>query len=189
MKIDVTKIEGYENMTPEEKVAALEAVEYHEPDMSQYVPKAIADKYASEAAENKRKLNERLSEEERIQAEREAEIAALRSEAEAMRQERQMAEIKANYLAVGYDEALAQDTAKAVIEGDIARSITNLKKFLEAHDKAHEADLIAKTPRPTGSGATGTKTPITKEEILNERDPEKRQALINENRALFGLPD
>lgn len=60
-KIDTSKIEGYESMTAEEKLAALESVEF---DLSGYVSKDTADKYASEAAQYKRQLKERMSAEE-----------------------------------------------------------------------------------------------------------------------------
>ena len=55
------QIENYESMTPEEKIAALEA---YEPDMSGYVAKATFDKTASELAAAKKRERERMSEEE-----------------------------------------------------------------------------------------------------------------------------
>lgn len=39
MKLDLTKIEGYENMTPEEKLKALEGYDVPDPDYSGYVKK------------------------------------------------------------------------------------------------------------------------------------------------------
>ena len=47
-KIDVTKIEGYANMTAEEKLKALEGYSIPEPDMSSYISKDQFDKLASE---------------------------------------------------------------------------------------------------------------------------------------------
>ena len=55
------KIENYENMTPEQKIAALEA---YEPDMSGFVEKATFDKTASELAAAKKSLKEKMTEEE-----------------------------------------------------------------------------------------------------------------------------
>ena len=46
MKIN---IENYENMTPEEKLAALEKEIQREPDMSGFVAKSVFDKTASES--------------------------------------------------------------------------------------------------------------------------------------------
>ena len=60
--MDLTKIPGYEEGMEPEKV--LELVKAFEPDMSGFVSKSTADKLASEAAEYKRKLRERMSAEE-----------------------------------------------------------------------------------------------------------------------------
>ena len=53
MKIDLTKIEGYENMTAEEKIAALEGFDVQQ-DYTGYVRKDLLDKANSEAADYKR---------------------------------------------------------------------------------------------------------------------------------------
>ena len=63
-KVDVTKIEGYDKMTPEEKIKALEAYETEDPDMSGYVKKEVFDKTASELAAKKKELTEKLTEDE-----------------------------------------------------------------------------------------------------------------------------
>ena len=74
-KIDTTKIEGYAEMTADQKVAALEALTVPDAvDLSQYVPKATFDKKATEAAESSRQLkalkDATLTEEERFKAEK-----------------------------------------------------------------------------------------------------------------------
>ena len=70
MKIDVTQIEGYENMSPEEKLKALEGFDIPSPDYSGYVKKDLYDKTASELAAKKKELKERLSDDERENLER-----------------------------------------------------------------------------------------------------------------------
>jgi len=74
-KIDTTKIEGYAEMTAEQKLAALESLTIPDAvDLSQYVPKATFDKKASEAADVSKQLralkDASLSEEERLKQER-----------------------------------------------------------------------------------------------------------------------
>ena len=64
-KIDTSTIEGYSDMTPEQKIAALEAYESAEPDYSGYVKKDVFDKTASELAAKKKELNAKLSEDEK----------------------------------------------------------------------------------------------------------------------------
>lgn len=76
-KIDTTKIEGYADMTAEQKLAALEALEVpEEVDLSGYVKKSVFDAKASEAAAKARELKSlkdaTLTEEQKFQQEREA---------------------------------------------------------------------------------------------------------------------
>ena len=187
MKIDVTKIEGYAEMTPEEKVKALEEIDYDvpEPDMTGYIRKADFDKTSSELAEIKRKYNAQLTEDERKRIEHDEEIEALRQTVEAMKREKSLAEIKAQYISMGYEADLAEDTALATLDGDNNRIFANHRKFLEAHDKAFEASLLAKTPRLDGAGAKNSPQPRTKEEIMAIRDSVERQQAIAQNIELF----
>ena len=71
MKI-TDKIQGYDKMTPEEKIAALEGYELTEPDYSGYVKKQVFDKTASELTDYKKQLREKLSADE-IKAREDAE--------------------------------------------------------------------------------------------------------------------
>lgn len=191
MKIDVTTIQGYEDMTPEERVEALTSFEMADPDYTGYIlkeeynkMKAQFDKTASELAEMKKQYKARLTDEEQKQAEHDEELESLRQKVQLMETETTIAEIKANYISMGYDEELAHDTAKATVEGDNKRIFANHKKFLEAHDKAFEANLIANTPRPENAMSSG---PITKDEILAIKDTTERQQKMAENPSLFGL--
>lgn len=187
MNIDVTKIEGYAEMTPEEKVQALESFEYEvpAPDLTGYISKKRFDEVASEVAEWKRKHNALLSEEEQKKQEREEELALLRKEVEESRKDKLLTEYKAQFISMGYDEELAEETARASIDGDTNKVFSNHKKFLEMHDKALETRLLAQTPRPDSTGAKNTETPKSKDEILAIRDTDERQKAIAENIELF----
>ena len=83
MKID---IENYENLTPEEKIAALEA---NYTSVAQI--KATADKNASEAASYKKQLREKQTDDEVKAAEREAKFAEIMAEVETLRHEKMSA--------------------------------------------------------------------------------------------------
>ena len=62
MKLDIAKIPGYKDgMSAEEQ---LKLIQGHEIDMSGYVKKDVADKYASEAAEYKKKYTSTLTDSE-----------------------------------------------------------------------------------------------------------------------------
>ena len=147
-KIDISKIEGYDKMTPEEKLAALEAFEYEDNSSEVERYKNAASKANSDAAEWKKKHNALLSEEEQKKQANEEELTALRAKVEAMEREKLVAGHKAEFLALGFDEALADATAKALAEGDTAKVFANQKKFLETHDKTLKADLLKDTPTP-----------------------------------------
>ncbi len=155
-KVDVTKIEGYEGMTPEQKVAALEAFEYDDNagEVERY--KNAASKANSEAADWKRKHNALLSEEEQKRQANEEELATLRKQVEEMTAERVISSNKAQLLALGYDDALASATAKAMADGDTATIFANQKKFLETHDKAYKAQLMGQNSTPPAGSGTGS---------------------------------
>lgn len=154
-KIDTSTIEGYDSMTPEQKIAALEAFETPDPDYSGYVPKATFDKTATDLANLKKEQRAKLSEDERKQAERDEEITNLRTQL----QELQTRETTANYIAKlveqGYEPDLAADTAAALVAGDMTKVFANQRKFLDAYAEQVAADQLKKTPRPPAGGSNG----------------------------------
>lgn len=191
MKIDVTTIEGYNDMTPEQKLQALEAFEYEVPmpDYTGYIKKADFDKASSELADMKRKYNAMLSEDEQKKQAHEEEMETLRKKVASMELETKLADYKANYISMGYDEALATDTAQAMVDGDNARVFSNMKKFLEVYDKEVKAKLIAENPRPNGAGAKNEIAPKTKEEIAKIEDYDERIQAMKDNLELYGITE
>ena len=160
MKISTEKIEGYANMTLEQKLAALEAYEVADPDYSGYVTKEVFDKTASELSNAKKQLREKMSAEE-IKAKEDAEkMEALIKERDALLREKTVAGHKANYLALGYDEKLATETAEAMVNGEIDKVFANQKKYNEALEKKIRADVLKETPTPEGGNGSEI---ITKE--------------------------
>ena len=156
MKIN---IENYEEMTVEEKLAALEA---YEPDMSEYVSKLTFDKTASDLAAAKKALREKQTDEE-AKAQKEAEErAALLARVEELEKEKTITGYTNSFLALGYDEKTAKATAEALATGDMDLVFINQKKHTEAREKLLRAELLKETPPPAG-GKVVTKT---KEDIL-----------------------
>lgn len=158
MRIDTTTIEGYENMTVDQKLAALENLSIPDPDYSGHVKKSVFDQTASELAELKKKYNATLSAEEQAKIARDQEMETIKTELESLRKEKTVSDHKAKFIALGYDEALAADTATALADGDMEKVFANQKKFLEAHDKATKDELRKNTPRPQGSDGNATMT-------------------------------
>lgn len=185
-KFDTNSIEGYADMTPEEKVAALESFEYDDNANSLAQMKASFDRASKEAADWKKKHNQLLSEDERKQQEREDAMKTLQEELSALKREKASSQHKANALGLGMDDALATATAKALVDGaesgDYGSLFKTLQKFLTAHDHAKEVEFLQKTPRPAdGEGGEA----MTAEEIMKISDPVERQTKIRENIELF----
>lgn len=147
-KIDVTKIEGYAEMTTEEKLSALEVFEHEDSVLELERYKNSASKANSEAAGWKKKYNALLSEDEQQKNAKEEEMNNILGELETLRTEKTVSDHKAKFIALGYDEALANETAKAMVDGDTAKVFANQTKFLELRDKKIKADLLKETPKP-----------------------------------------
>ena len=153
-KINTSAIEGYKDMTPEEKLAALEAMDLPEPDYTGFVKKDLLDKATSEAASYKKQLRERMSEDE-AKAEKDAEErAAIMEELEQLRAEKVIDQNTTKFLGLGYDETLARETAKALAAGDTEVVFKNHAKFIADREKALKAEILKNTPTPpAGDGA------------------------------------
>ena len=153
--IDISKIEGYSEMSAEEKLAALESYSFPDPDYSGYVKKDVADKYASEAAGYKKQLRERMTEEEAAKAKAAEDMATVMAELEALRTEKAVSEYTAQFLGIGYDDALAKSTAAALQKGDMQTLFKNHAKFVQEHEKALKAEMLKATPTPpAGEGSS-----------------------------------
>lgn len=162
MKIDVTKIDGYDSMSAEEKLQALENYEMPEPqkpDYTGYVTKEQFDKTSSELAEKKRQLRASMDEtqaqklkEQEEREELEEQLKALQESHAKLIQDNAIAENTAKLIGLNYDEALAKETAKAMVEGNIALVLDNYKKHLDSFEKKLKAEIMKTTPKPGADG-------------------------------------
>ena len=182
-QIDTSKIEGYADMTAEQKVAALESFSMPDPDYSGYVKKDVFDKTASELAQTKKDLKARMSEEERAKAEHDAELAEYKTKYEELQKEKNIAKNRAEFISAGYDEALAQETAEALEKGDYATVFKNQKAVIENVKKIAKGEAAAKIPTPAGKADEGAKT-VTKEQFDNMGYAERNE-LFEKNRELY----
>ena len=172
------QIEGYEAMTPEEKVAALEA---YEPDVSGTVSKATFDKTASELAAVKKQLREKQTDEEAKAAKAAEEYAALVERAEKAENALAVSNYVAAYVGMGYDDKLAKSTAEAMVKGDTDTVLKNQKLHLENREKALKAELLKQTP-PPAPGTPGAA--MKKDEFAKLSLPEK-QKFATENPEIY----
>ena len=181
--IDTSKIEGYDTMTAEEKVAALEKFSFADPDYSGYVKKDVFDKTASELAQTKKDLKARMTEEEVAKAEHEAELNKYKEQALSLQREKNISENKAKFLSLGYDDTLAGETAEALENGDFATVFKNQQTVIENVKKIAKGEAAASMPTPAGKADEGAKT-VTKEQF-DKMNYAERNALYNSNRELY----
>lgn len=157
-KIDTSTIEGYDEMSAEDKLKALEGYEIPEPDYSGYVKKDVFDKTSHDLSEAKKELKAKLSEDEQKKLEAETATKELNEKYEALLRKSTISDNKAKYLALGYDEKLAEETATAVADGDTEKVFANEKKHLEQFEKKIRADALKRTPKPEGGTGSDTMT-------------------------------
>ncbi len=181
-KIDTSKIEGYESMTAEQKLAALEAFEYNDNAEELEKQKAAVTKANKEAAESKRKLLEKQTDEEKRAQEEAEEKERIQKENAELQEKVAVRESTAQLVALGYPADLAAETAKAMFDGDNAKVFANQKKFLEDQEMKVKAQLLEDTPKPpAGDGKPDVeafkKMNWTEKAKLKAEDPELFKAL------------
>ena len=172
MKIDISSIEGYEDMTVEEKLAALEAMDIPEPEDNSARLKDLLDKANSEAANYKKQLREKMSQDEQKAAQQKEEMDAMKAELETLRKEKAITDLTKRWMGIGYSEELATATAKASAEGDMDAVFKNHAKFLAEREKNLKSELLKGTPTPPAGD--GDKK-ITKEDFSKMSLAEKQK--------------
>lgn len=153
-KIDTSKIEGYAEMTPEQKLAALEGYEYEDHSEELERQKAAVTKANGEAAEWKRKHTALLSEDEKKKQEDADKLASMEKELAELRKGKVVSDYKAKFVAQGYSEELADETAKALADGDMTKVFANQQKFLADYAKGVKAEALKGTPKPPAGGSS-----------------------------------
>lgn len=154
MKISTDSIQGFAEMSDADKVTALLGLDVPDPvDLSGYVKKEVFDAKATEAANLSKQLKGKLTEDEAAAAEREAKWAEMEAKLKELETEKTISTYKASYLAMpGFDEKLAEDTAKALAEGDMKTVFANQQKANAAHEKKLRAEMVKQDPKPGGAG-------------------------------------
>ena len=143
-----------EGMTEDEISAALEGKKTSgEAEMTRM--KNALTKANSEAAEWKKKVREYQTDEEAKAAAQKEELEKIIQENADLKRAANISDKKAKLIALGYDEKAADETAVAMIDGDLEKVISNQAIFLEVQKKNAVADQLRKTPRPNGNGSDG----------------------------------
>lgn len=172
-----TRIEGYADMTAEEKLKALEELEIEVPkDNQETVEKlqAALNAASADASRWKKELREKQTEAERAEAERAEREKAVEDELRTLRRDKSVSGYVAQYLALGYTQELALKAAEATADNDAATIMSCQQEYIEAKTKELEAAALNKQPSIT-PGAPPT-----------AKDADKDA--INKTRGYFGLP-
>ena len=191
MSFDWTKVEGYrEDMTAEEKLSLLENMDTDpntqpdpEPDPAPtpskapsregMISKAQFDKVSKELAAAKRQLRAKMTNDEIEEERRRQEQEDMKLELETLRKEKTVSNHKASFLSQGYDEALADEAANAMVDGDMETVFAVMRKHSVNAEKALRAKILKETPVPPAG------------DDPNEAKAKKEMADL---RASFGLP-
>lgn len=177
MKIDTTKIEGYADMSPEEKLAALEGYDMDVPAPDHDEIKRLKDAVSranSEAADYKKQLRAKQTDDEAKAAEDAKAREAMQQELESLRRDKAVGTYRAKFLELGYDAEAAADAAKALQAGDFDKVFAAQAAFIESAKKAAVAGSLDKQPGLTPGDPVGKEA--------------KKQAEIAALRRYMGLP-
>ena len=145
--------------------------------------KSSFDKASSEAAEFKKQLRAKLSEDEQKQLELEEERAKQAEYIKGLEDFKKMSDATTRYMSVvGMSADLAKLAAEAEINGDMDALTEVYKKHNDVVKKQMETEFLKGRP-PINNGSNGSA--MTVKEILAIKDPVERQNKIAENIELF----
>ena len=184
MNIDTSIIENFDTMSAEEKVDALLKLDLPDSSAELARMKSALDKATSEAADYKKQLKGKLTEAEAAAAERDAKWAEMEAKLKELETEKTISTYKASYLAMpGFDEKLAEDTAKALADGDMKTVFANQQKANAAYEKKLRAEMVKQDPKPDGAGGDDQKKD-TAVEFARSLGKQRADALKSANEGL-----
>ena len=122
--------------------------------------KADLSRANSQAADYKKQLRAKQSDEEAAEQARKDEMQRLTQSNKELTDRLFKTEKAAELRAMGYDTKLADSTAEAMLKGDMTTVLVNQKTFIEAHDKTVKAGNLRGTPRPAAGAGSGDAEPI-----------------------------
>jgi len=121
---------------------------------------------ASDVSKLKKDLAARMTEREKEEAERKAELDRIMADYASLKKEKTVSQNKSGFLGCGFDSALADKAASIFGEYEVPKDFfAHIGEFVAAHDKARDAATIMNTPSPVGGGNTATTPTITKQQF------------------------
>jgi uncharacterized phage infection (PIP) family protein YhgE len=164
--IDTTAIENFDTMDADQLREFIKGFTYE--DNAQALADAQTqaqknknafDKAAHDLADYKKKLKTALGDLADVQANSatqieetktraDEQIAEMQKQIAEFQRDKTIAQHTARYVALGYDEALAAETATALSDGDLEKVFANQQAFMAEHDKAIKAASVQKPTKP-----------------------------------------
>ena len=171
-KINTESIEGFNEMSVEDKLNALLNYEYEAPkhDESAELTRVrnALNKASGEAAEYKRALREKQTEAERAEADRLERENTLQEQLNAYKAKERVSTYKAQLMAVGYDANTAEVMANALPEGISEDFFATQKTFLDQQKQNALSEALNRQPKPS-VGTPPTTTDAEQAELANYR--------------------
>lgn len=148
-RIDVSKIEGFDTMSTEEKLNALLGLEIEEPkkddaEINHY--KQLISKANAEAADYRKQLRDKQTEAERAEADRLEQERTLREELNGYKTRERIATNKARLMSAGVDEKNADIMAKMLPEGVEAEYFDAVKSMIESQIQTAKTSALNSQP-------------------------------------------
>ena len=168
---DLLKDAYKEDMSAEEILKALEDVEIPADNSAEIDRlKNALSKSNSEAADYKRQLKEKMSAEELKAKEDADKWSEMEEKYNALLKKDAISTNKTKLLALGYEEALADETAEAMANGELDKVFANQKKHIESVEKRIKSEILKDTPKPNGGNSSNEMT----KEKLRGMSPQER---------------
>lgn len=142
-----------ENMTEEEisnALKGLSALNGEQEKETNKLKNLISDRNG-EIAKLKESLRKKQTDEENKRQEEKDALEKLTKENAELKRSMEIANKKTKLVGMGYEEALADETAIAMVDGDMEKVLLNQSKYLETQKKVIETELLKGTPKPKGN--------------------------------------
>lgn len=156
-----------EGMSEDDISKAIEGVVTGKDSEIEKLRKSVS-KANTEAAEFKNKLRDKLSDDEKKKTEEAEKLDKIIKENEELKRSISISEKKSKLIGMGYDEKMADETATAMIDGNLDKVLENQSKYLETQKKVIETDLLKKTPRPNGGNGGDGDNGLDYGKMINE---------------------
>lgn len=161
MKLNVLLGDAYKDgMTADEIISALEKVA--DPNAEIEKLRNAVTKANSQAADFKKQLTAKRTDDENAEQQRADELADLQRQLKelqdsnsALLREKTLANYQAEFVKQGYDTELAVKAATALADGDMAKVFKFQSEFMTAHDTAYKASLMKDMATPPGADGKG----------------------------------